>query len=167
MVMISILYPNRNGSKSDQKYYINTHHFAVFLPIGRVGGRSPPKKIFSGPAAPAGPAGELASSITHMPMSIERLSAHAGFKGVSVVRGMEGGVPSPHPAYVAMCHYLFASFEDFIELAIAPARQGLGLGKTSGGTVSEQLGCLCPSITTCLSSTTAAQRAQSQTTHSS
>jgi uncharacterized protein (TIGR02118 family) len=74
MVMISILYPNRNGSKFDQAYYINTH----------------------------------------MPKSIERLSTHAAFKGVSVVRGMEGGVPGPEPAYVAMCHYLFDSFEDFL-----------------------------------------------------
>ena len=74
MVMISILYPNRKGSKFDLAYYNNTH----------------------------------------MPMSIERLSMHAGFRGVSVVRGMEGGVPGPEPAYVAMCQYLFDSFEDFL-----------------------------------------------------
>ena len=67
MVMISIVYPNRKGSKFDLEYYIKTH----------------------------------------MPISIERLSTHAGFKGVSVVRGMEGGVPDSEPAYVAMCHYLF------------------------------------------------------------
>ena len=74
MVMISIMYPNRNGSKFDQEYYIKTH----------------------------------------MPMSIERLSPHAGFRGVSVVRGMAGGVPGQELAYVAMCHYLFDSFEDFL-----------------------------------------------------
>jgi uncharacterized protein (TIGR02118 family) len=73
MVTISILYPNRNGSKFDLEYYINTH----------------------------------------MPLSIERLSTHAGFKGVSVVRGMEGGMPGSEPAFVAMCQYLFASLEDF------------------------------------------------------
>jgi uncharacterized protein (TIGR02118 family) len=74
MVMISIMYPNKNGSKFDLEYYINTH----------------------------------------MPLSIERLSAHAGFKGVSVVRGMAGGKPGSEPAYVAMCHYLFDSLEDFL-----------------------------------------------------
>ena len=73
-MMISILYPNKNGSKFDQEYYINTHR----------------------------------------PMSIERLSTHAGFRGVSVVRGMGGGIPDSEPAYVAMCHYLFDSFEDFL-----------------------------------------------------
>ena len=51
---------------------------------------------------------------THMPMSIERLSAHAGFKGVSVVRGMGGGMPGSAPAYVAMCQYVFDSVDDFL-----------------------------------------------------
>jgi uncharacterized protein (TIGR02118 family) len=51
---------------------------------------------------------------THMPMSIERLSTHAGFRGVSVVRGMAGGTPDAAPAYVAMCQYLFDSLEDFL-----------------------------------------------------
>jgi uncharacterized protein (TIGR02118 family) len=74
MVTISILYPNRNGSKFDLEYYINTH----------------------------------------MPLSIERLSTHAGFKGVFVMRGMEGGMPGSEPAYVAMCEYLFDSLEDFL-----------------------------------------------------
>ena len=51
---------------------------------------------------------------THMPMSIERLSAHAGFRGVSVVRGIAGGMPDSEPAYVAICQYLFDSLEDFL-----------------------------------------------------
>ena len=74
MVMISIMYPNKNGLTFDHEYYINTH----------------------------------------MPMSIERLSAHAGFRGVSVVRGMAGGMPDSEPAFVAMCQYLFDSLEDFL-----------------------------------------------------
>jgi uncharacterized protein (TIGR02118 family) len=74
MVMISIMYPNKDGSTFDQEYYINTH----------------------------------------MPLSIERLSTHAGFRGVSVVRGMEGEMPGSAPAYVAMCLYLFDSLEDFL-----------------------------------------------------
>ncbi|MDQ3250208.1 MAG: EthD family reductase [Chloroflexota bacterium] len=51
---------------------------------------------------------------THMPMSIERLSAHPGFKGVSVERGLAGGSPGSEPTYVALCHYLFDSVEDFL-----------------------------------------------------
>jgi uncharacterized protein (TIGR02118 family) len=51
---------------------------------------------------------------THMPMSIERLSAHPGFKGVSVERGLGGEIPGSDPTYIALCHFLFASIEDFL-----------------------------------------------------
>jgi len=51
---------------------------------------------------------------THMPMSIERLSAAPGFRGVSVERGLGGASPGSEPLYVAMCHYLFDSLEDFL-----------------------------------------------------
>jgi len=51
---------------------------------------------------------------THMPMSIGLLGAHPGFKGVSVEQGLGGVIPGSQAAYVAMCHYLFDSFEDFI-----------------------------------------------------
>jgi uncharacterized protein (TIGR02118 family) len=51
---------------------------------------------------------------THMPMSIERLSAHKGFKGVSVERGLGGEIPGSDPIYVALCHFLFDSVEDFL-----------------------------------------------------
>lgn len=51
---------------------------------------------------------------THMPMSIELLSAHPGFKGVSVEHGLGGGIPGTDAAYVAMCHFLFDSAEDFM-----------------------------------------------------
>jgi uncharacterized protein (TIGR02118 family) len=74
MIKISILYPNREGSKFDMHYYLNTH----------------------------------------MPMSIERLSRATGFRGVSVERGVSGTVPGSAPAYVAMCHFLFDSLEDFM-----------------------------------------------------
>lgn len=79
MVKISILYPNRQDSKFDMNYYLNTH----------------------------------------MPMSIERLSAGKGFKGVSVERGLLGEPPDSKPAYAALCHYLFDSVEDFFA-AFAP-----------------------------------------------
>ncbi|BBL58307.1 EthD family reductase [Methylomonas koyamae] len=51
---------------------------------------------------------------SHMPLSIERLSAHPGYRGVSVERGLGGAVPGSPPAYVAMCHFLFESVEDFL-----------------------------------------------------
>lgn len=51
---------------------------------------------------------------THMPMSIKLLGAHAGFKGVSVEQGLGGPVPGSAPAYIAMCHFLFNSIEDFL-----------------------------------------------------
>jgi uncharacterized protein (TIGR02118 family) len=50
----------------------------------------------------------------HMPMSIELLSAARGFRGVSVERGVGGAGPGLPPTYVAMCHYLFDSVEEFV-----------------------------------------------------
>ena len=50
----------------------------------------------------------------HMPVSIERLSAAPGFKGVSVERGLVGGTPGSEPAYLALCHYLVDSLEEFL-----------------------------------------------------
>jgi len=51
---------------------------------------------------------------THMPMSIGLLSAHSGFRGVSVERGIGGGMPGTEASYVAMCHFLFDSVENFM-----------------------------------------------------
>lgn len=51
----------------------------------------------------------------HMPTSIELLSSHAGFKGVSVERGVDGTPPGTEPAFIAMCHFVFESAQDFIE----------------------------------------------------
>ena len=51
---------------------------------------------------------------THMPQSIERLSAAKGFQGVSVDRGVGGEAPGVDPAYIVMCHFLFDSMEDFL-----------------------------------------------------
>ena len=55
----------------------------------------------------------------HMPRSIELLGAHPGFRGVSVERGIGGGLPGTDAAYVAMCHFLFGSVDEFME-AFAP-----------------------------------------------
>src|SRR5437867_10527126 len=51
---------------------------------------------------------------THMPLSIDLLSTHPGFKGVSVERGLGGAEPGRDVAYIAMCHFLFDSIEDFM-----------------------------------------------------
>lgn len=50
----------------------------------------------------------------HMPISIGLLSAHHGFRGVSVEHGLGGGIPGADAAYVAMCHYQFDSVENFM-----------------------------------------------------
>ena len=51
---------------------------------------------------------------THMPLSIGFLSAHPGFKGVSVEQGLGGALPGIDAAYIAMCHFLFDSVESFL-----------------------------------------------------
>jgi uncharacterized protein (TIGR02118 family) len=51
---------------------------------------------------------------THMPRSIELLSAHPGFRGVSVEHGLGGAAPGIAAAYVAMCHFSFDTREDFL-----------------------------------------------------
>lgn len=50
----------------------------------------------------------------HMPMSIELLSAHPGFKGVSVEHGVGGGTPGSEAAFVVMCHFQFDSADSFM-----------------------------------------------------
>jgi uncharacterized protein (TIGR02118 family) len=51
---------------------------------------------------------------THMPMSIEKLSASKGFKGVSVERGISIQTPEIKSSFHAMCHYYFETLEDFM-----------------------------------------------------
>ncbi len=51
---------------------------------------------------------------THMPRSIALLSKGKGYRGVSVERGLGGAAPGSAPAYVAMCHYLFDTADDFM-----------------------------------------------------
>jgi uncharacterized protein (TIGR02118 family) len=55
----------------------------------------------------------------HMPWSIALLKEHPGFKGVSVERGVSGADADVGPAYVAVCHFLFDSFDAFVA-AVTP-----------------------------------------------
>lgn len=50
----------------------------------------------------------------HMPMSIRLLSAHPGYSGVSVARGLSGASPESNPGFVAECHYTFTGVDAFI-----------------------------------------------------
>lgn len=50
----------------------------------------------------------------HMPRSIALLSQGKGYRGVSVERGLGGAAPGSVPAFVAMCHFLFDSVDDFM-----------------------------------------------------
>src|SRR5262245_12163556 len=47
----------------------------------------------------------------HMPRSIELLSAHSGFRGVTVERGLGGTEPGSPPKYIAACFYTFDALE--------------------------------------------------------
>src|SRR5262249_9469713 len=62
----------------------------------------------------------------HMPRSIELLSAHPGFKGVSVERGVGRAGPGAAPEQVAMCHFHFGSADEFLQAFMpnAPELQG-------------------------------------------
>jgi len=50
----------------------------------------------------------------HMPLSIQLLSAHPGFRGVSVERGVASAVPGSDPPSLAMCLYRFESIDAFM-----------------------------------------------------
>ena len=58
----------------------------------------------------------------HMPRSIELLSRAKGFKGVSVERGIS--IPKIESSYMAMCHFYFETWEDFLA-AFAPHQEEL------------------------------------------
>lgn len=62
----------------------------------------------------------------HMPRSIQLLSAHPGFRGVSVEQGTGGGAPGSPAAYGAMCHFSFTSADAFMAAFMphAPELQG-------------------------------------------
>ncbi len=60
---------------------------------------------------------------THMPRSIALLSEGRGYRGVSVERGLGGGAPGSLPAYVAMCHFLFDTIEDFMAIFMPNAAE--------------------------------------------
>lgn len=51
---------------------------------------------------------------THMPMALDRLRSHPGFISVSVERGVAAPLSGTPPSHVAMCHYTFATAEDFV-----------------------------------------------------
>lgn len=60
---------------------------------------------------------------SHMPRAIDLLSAHPGFKGVSVEQGIGGAEPNSAPAYIAMCHFEFTSVEAFLEAFLPNAEE--------------------------------------------
>jgi uncharacterized protein (TIGR02118 family) len=63
---------------------------------------------------------------THMPLSIKLLSAHPGFRSVSVEHGLGGAAPGTELAFIAMCHFAFESMDAFMEAFTphAPLLQG-------------------------------------------
>jgi len=51
---------------------------------------------------------------THMPQSIGWLSAHPGYRGVSVERGLAGAQPGSDAPFLAVCRFLFETVDDFV-----------------------------------------------------
>ena len=60
----------------------------------------------------------------HMPLSIDLLSAHPGFNGVWVERGVAGATPGAEAPYVVLCHFRFDAVESFLA-AFTPHRATL------------------------------------------
>lgn len=59
----------------------------------------------------------------HMPRSIELLGAHAGYRGVSVEKGVTGGEPGAPAQYIAMCHFTFTTSVGFLEAFMPNAEE--------------------------------------------
>lgn len=72
---------------------------------------------------------------THMPRSIELLGKGKGYRGVSVERGLGGAEPGTAPAFVAMCHYLFDTADDFMAAFLLHAAELQGDMKKYTGIV--------------------------------
>src|SRR5215475_13546959 len=51
----------------------------------------------------------------HIPRANELLSAHPGYRGVSVEFGLGGGGAGEPPTYAVICHFMFDSLESFRE----------------------------------------------------
>lgn len=62
----------------------------------------------------------------HMPRAVELLSAHPGYRGVAIERGLGGAEPGHAAAFTAACFYHFTTTEDFLAafLPNAPELQG-------------------------------------------
>lgn len=60
---------------------------------------------------------------THMPRSIELLSAHPGFRGVSVERGLSGTEPGSTPKYAAACFFTFDTIDSFLAAFVPHAEE--------------------------------------------
>jgi uncharacterized protein (TIGR02118 family) len=50
---------------------------------------------------------------SHIPLCIERLGRSQTLRGVEVQRGLAGAAPGTAPAFIALCHFRFASLADF------------------------------------------------------
>ena len=59
----------------------------------------------------------------HMPRSIELLSAHLGFRSVTVERGVGGTEPDSPPKYVAACFYTFDTVDSFMAAFMPHAKE--------------------------------------------
>lgn len=59
----------------------------------------------------------------HMPRSIELFSAHPGYRGVTVERGVGGTAPDSPPKYAAACYFRFDSIDSFMAAFLPHAEE--------------------------------------------
>ena len=50
----------------------------------------------------------------HMPLAIQLLGAHPGYRGVTVERGLAGAVAGADAPFAALCHFSFDSLGEFM-----------------------------------------------------
>jgi uncharacterized protein (TIGR02118 family) len=56
---------------------------------------------------------------THLRLSLELLTVHGGFRGMSVERGLAGVKPGTKAKYIALCHMAFDSVEDCMAAVVS------------------------------------------------
>ncbi|MFZ2725524.1 MAG: EthD family reductase [Methylococcaceae bacterium] len=59
----------------------------------------------------------------HIPLAMDYLSSHSGFRGMSIEQGIGSSVPNQAAAYLIMCHFIFESLEDFMQAFMPHAPQ--------------------------------------------
>ena len=62
----------------------------------------------------------------HMPLAMQLLGSHPGYRGTAVERGLAGALPGEEAPFAALCHFSFDSLGEFMAAFTphAPELQG-------------------------------------------